>query len=99
MRTLMLLLAVGLVGCGVHVTPQVIATSFATGRVTVAYTHPANRPPVVNWGTATRVVQKHCSAWGYSSVYKFGRETRKCHLHSSYRCLRYKVTAQYQCIR
>jgi hypothetical protein len=97
-RIVMLLATLGLSACATTVSMVPIGGSRSDGTVTMAYEYGMFQKPVVDVDGGARTAAERCSAWGYTSAEPFGGTVSTCVAANGYgNCLRWRVTATYQC--
>lgn len=98
MKNLFLLFTFFLVGCATPKTFQAIDGSKADATVKLAYQYGLFEQPIVDWKLADTTAKKHCMAWGYKNVERFGGTQNACLSYSdSGSCLTTQVSMTYQC--
>jgi len=90
---------VSLLGCASVKTLQATGGSRADGIVEMSYEYGMFEKPDVQWNQGQITAAERCKAWGYGSAELFGGTTSKCQSSNGQgNCLRYLVTAKYQCV-
>jgi len=81
------------------VDKQLSATggSRADGIVELSYEIGDMQSARIDWDRAQADATARCNAWGYQNAEKFGGEKRQCQSPSSYGCMQWFVTVNYQC--
>ena len=99
MQRLFVLAAVGVFISGCAVQKDWIPTggSRGDGTVKMSFEFGGFEKPIVDNAKADAAAQQRCAAWGYSGAERFEGIERNCLAANQYGCVRYRVTATYQC--
>jgi YecR-like lipoprotein len=98
--TIMLVAAIAIVLTGCATTKEFAATggSRSDGTVKLSYEYGEFEKPVVDLQQGVRLAQEKCAVWGYSGAQAFGAAEQTCVVSNAYGCIRWRVTAEYQCL-
>lgn len=89
-----------LTACQTSQTAQLTGGSRAEGVVELSYEYPARDDPSVNFGPGRAAARERCKAWGYLPAELFiGFKSECLEKNPNDLCLRWRVTASYQCTR
>ena len=95
----LLFILITLTGCASIKALQATGGSRADGVVELSYEYGMFEKPQVQWDQGLVTATERCKAWGYQSAKAFGGTTSQCQAYNGYgNCVRYFVTAKYQCI-
>lgn len=85
-------------GCATQKELVPTGGSRADGTVNLSFEYGMFEKPQVDWDQANREAAQRCAAWGYSGAQAFGGNTQRCEAVNGYgNCVRFLVTAAYQC--
>ena len=96
-KLLIILTLITLSGCAVIKTPAMTGGSKSDGVVEFSYSYGGFDKVTVDWTKVKRDATRSCSVWGYSSAQAFGTTTSRCVSSNEYGCVRWDVTAKFQC--
>lgn len=86
-----------LTACTVDKQLDATGGSRADGIVELSYEIGDLQTARIDWAKADRDAAQRCTAWGYSQAERFGGERRQCNNPSTYGCMNWFVTVNYQC--
>ena len=84
-------------GCSTPKTMVATGGSRADGTVTLSYEHGLFQRPVVDMQQAAVTATEKCRVWGYTDAEAFGGGISHCASYTPDGCVRWLVTATYQC--
>ena len=99
LKTLSLVaIVIAVAGCASIKIPQATGGSRADGIVELSYEYGVYEKPQVQWDQALITARQRCWAWDYQDAEPFGGTTSRCQAYNGYgNCVRFFVTAKYQC--
>ena len=98
MRRTYLAIVLTLAACTVDKQLSATGGSRADGIVELSYEIGDMQKARIDWARADQDAVRRCNAWGYSQAERFGGERRQCNNPSTYGCMNWFVTVNYQCV-
>ena len=84
-------------GCTVQKDLVPVSGSRADGTVDLAFEHGVFERPQLDRAQGDAAAISRCKSWGYQNAERFGGSTRRCVDTNYGTCVRWVVTATYQC--
>lgn len=84
-------------GCATQKEWMALGGSRSDGTVKLAYEYGMFEKPVIERAQGYNLALQKCQVWGYSGTEPFGSTMSQCIATNQYGCVRWRVTAEFQC--